>query len=195
MAGIIAIAGQPGNLIPAVLTGATGGVFQSTLGGQLNLLLPGSLRLEQRKFTVRAAGFTTLPAGTFTATLVAALYAHANTGTNSADLWTAGSGNKIAASTSLSVTQAGTVAVTIPWEIEVGCEGDSVSGVLQGLMQDIVNNVKDSTNNGAVLTNGPTGVLFANEPPLQFAAGVALTNGGATATSNLNAENFYCSAD
>jgi hypothetical protein len=177
---ILRVGGKPGFLTAAQITGSTGGQFVDSAGNQFNLNAPGSGVLEQEPFRVKAAGWVKIPAGTFTATLVAALY-----GVAGAAAWTAASGNKLAASTSLSVTQAGTTAVVIPFEIEIACEGDSTSGLLQGLMTDIVNNVKDSTNNGAVLTNAPTGVNFQTEPPLQFAAGVTLTNAGTGAICNL----------
>ncbi|HEV1286523.1 MAG TPA: hypothetical protein VNU44_14475 [Bryobacteraceae bacterium] len=186
---VLAIGGKPGLLTPAQITGAVGGVFNDASGNQFNLLAPGSSRLEQIPFRVKASGWVKIPAGTFTATLVAALY-----GVAGAAAWTAASGNQIAASTSLSITQSGTTAVVIPFEIEVLCEGDSTSGILQGLMQDIVNNVKDSTNNGAVLTHNPTGVNFATEPPLQFAAGVTLTNAQTTAIVNMNQGSFFMEA-
>lgn len=178
---VLAIGGKPGLLAPAQVTGAVGGVFNDANGSQFNLLAPGSGRLEQIPFCIRASGWVKLPAGTYTATLVAALY-----GVAGSAAWVAGAGNKLAATTSISFTQAGTTAVVVPWLIEIDCEGDSTSGLLQGLMWDIVNNVKDSTNNLAVLTNAPTGVNFQTEPPLQFAAGVTLTNAQAGAIVNMN---------
>lgn len=188
MAEITRLAGTPGLITAAQVVGGTGGTFKDSTGAQFNILAPGSGRLEQWPFIVKASGWLRLPAGTYTATVIAALY-----GVAGSAAWTAASGNKIAASTSLSVTQAGTVTALIPFTIEAKCEGDSTSGKLQGIMQDIVNNIKDSTNNGAILTNAPTGVNFQTEPPLQFAVGLELTNAGATATGNLGS--FYLAAD
>lgn len=174
---ILRVGGAPGNLVAANITGASGGQFADPAGNQFNLLAPGSGVLEQVPFRVRAAGWVNIPAGTFTATLVAALY-----GVAGAAAWTAASGNKIAASTSLSITQAGTVAVVIPFEIDVLCEGDTTSGKLQGAMAALVNNISTAL---VVLTNAPTSVNFQTEPPLQFAVGVTLSNAQATAVSHL----------
>lgn len=188
MSEITRLAGVPGLGVAAQVVGATGGTFKDSSGAQLNVLAPGSGRLEQWPFIVKASGWVRIPAGTYTATLIAALYAVAGSAA-----WTAASGNKIAASTSISFTQAGTAAVVVPFQIQVSCEGDSTSGKLQGIMSDIVNNVKDSTNNGAILTNAPTSVNFQTEPPLQFACGLEMANAGATATGNLGS--FYLAAD
>jgi hypothetical protein len=173
---VIAVAGTPGNLVPTPVTGATGGIFQDA-SGQHNLLMLGSSKFEQVPFTVKASGWVTIPAGTFTATLVAALY-----GVAGSAAWTAAAGNQIALSGSQSFTQAGTTAVIVPFYIECLCEGDSTSGKLQGRYAAIVNNVLTAAT---LMANAPTGVNFATEPPLQFAAGVTLTNAGTTAKCNL----------
>lgn len=189
---VLAIGGNPGDLTAPPITGATGGTFLDPSGNQFNLLAPGSGRLEQIAFTVKAAGWVKLPAGTYTATLVCSLYGVAQAA-GGATAWTAGSGNKLGGSTSQSYTQAGTTAVIVPWYVAMEMEGDSTSGLLQGLWRDIVNNVKDTTNNGAIMTNAPTGVNFANEPPLQFAAGVVLGS-GAVAGSVSKLTNFLLEA-
>jgi hypothetical protein len=54
--------------------------------------------------------------------------------------------------------------------IEVTLQGDSTSGVLQGVLsRAMVNNTATTVN--TAITHGPTGVAFNNEPPLQFAVG------------------------
>lgn len=173
---IIAVAGNPGNLTALQVTGATGGIFQDA-AGQHNLNMPGSGRLEQIPFTIKASGWVKLPAGTYTATLVAALY-----GVAGAAAWTAASGNQIALSGSESYTQAGTTAVIVPFYVDALCEGDSTSGKLQGSYRAIVNNVLTAAT---LLANAPTSVNFQTEPPLQFAAGVTLTNAQTGAVCNL----------
>lgn len=186
--------GGKAGVTAAQVTGAVGGTFLGSDGLQFNLNAPGSGRLEGQQFIVRAAGWIKLPAGTYTATVVVNLY-----GVQGSAAWTAAAGNKLAASTSISYTQAGTTVLNVPYLIEVQCEGDSTSGQLQGLMKDIVGNVKDATNNWAILTNAPTGVNFnvggagasaasgqtTTEPCLQFAAGVTLTNAQTGAICNL----------
>ena len=173
---VIAIAGQPGGLAATQVTGSTGGIFQD-VNGQHNVLLPGSGRSEQIPFTVKASGWVKIPAGTFTATLVAALY-----GVAGSAAWTAASGNQIALSGSQSYTQAGTTAVIVPFYIEAVCEGDSTSQELQGRYQATVNNTLTAATK---LANNPTTMNFATEPAAQFAAGVTLTNAGTGAVCNL----------
>lgn len=181
---VIAIAGQPGSLTPLAVTGSTGGIFQDA-SGQHNLNLPGSSRSEQLPFVVKASGWVKVPAGTFTATLVAALY-----GVAGSAAWTAASGNQIALSGSQSYTQAGTTAVVVPFSIEAYCEGDSTSQELQGRYQAIVNNTLTAATK---LANNPTTMNFATEPAAQFACGVTLTNAGTAATANLGS--FYIAGD
>jgi hypothetical protein len=170
---IIAQAG-PANTV----TAAAGGVF-TALGttAQLNLNAPGSNRLNGSAFVLRASGWSTLAAGTYTATVTVTLYGVANTLTSQAIAWTAASGNAIAASSAASVTQAGTVAVTVPWVIEAYLSGDGNSGLLQGILSRAVVNNAVTTNNTAI-THAPTGVAFNSEPPLQFACGAAPSANG-----------------
>jgi len=52
-------------------------------------------------------------------------------------------------------------------------QGDSVSGKLQGVLSRAMISNTATTQNTA-LSNAPTGVAFASEPPLQFAVGVAI---------------------
>ena len=179
---IIAIAGQPGGLTATQVTGSTGGIFQDT-NGQHNVNLPGSGRYEQVPFIVKASGWVSIPAGTFTATLVAALY-----GVAGSAAWTAASGNQIALSGSQSYTQAGTTAVIVPFTIEANCEGDSTSEELQGRYQAIVNNTLTAATK---LANNPTTMNFATEPAAQFACGVTLTNAGTSAKANLGGLYIY----
>ncbi len=192
---LIAFAGIPGAMAPAQVTGATGGVFQNsvTADGQFNLNVPGSAKLEGVEFMVRASGWVKFPAGTYTATIIANLY-----GVAGSAAWTAASGNKMASSTSLSITMSGTTALVVPFLIEMDLEGDSMSGLLQGLQWALVDNVTNSTPL-AVVANAPTGVSFQTgstggassgqasvEPVLQFAAGVTLTNAQTGAIANLS---------
>ena len=181
---IVAIGGNPGSLTPTQVTGATGGIFQDS-AGQHNVLLPGSSRFEQLPFIVRASGWVKLPAGTYTATLVAALYGVAGNGA-----WTAASGNQIALSGSQSYTQATTTALSVPWTIDAACEGDSTSAILQGRYQAIVNDVLTAAT---LLANKPTTMNFATECAAQFAAGVTLSNAQTGAICNLGS--LYIFAD
>lgn len=185
---VVAVGGVPGLDTPAQVTGATGGIFADLSGNQFNIRAPGSGRLEQIVFKVRSAGWVKFPAGTYTATMVAALY-----GVQGGSAWTAAAGNQIAATASLSVTQAGTAAVTIPFMIECEMEGDSTSATMQGLFHGLQNN---ALTDYTVMTHVPTSIVFTqtgtpqggtvpSEPPLQFAAGVTLTNAQTGAIANL----------
>lgn len=156
----------------ASVTAATGGVFQSTVGGNLLLTAPGSARLEGRSFTIRASGYVTAAAGTYTSVVSAIVYG----GTT---LAAPGSGNAIFTATSATaIVQSGTVAASIPWQVEVVLEGDSVSGKLQGRGVGSVNNALQAL---AAIAQAPTSVNFATEPPLSFAAGVTVASNATAA--------------
>jgi hypothetical protein len=185
---VVAIGGDPGQGPALQITGALGGIFADVLGDQFEVLAPGSGRLEQVVFKVRAAGWVKFPAGTYTATMVAALY-----GVAGPNEFTAAAGNAIASNGNLSVTLAGTLAVTIPWMIECEMQGDSTSGKLQGIFHGLQSN---TLTDYTVMTNPPTGVIFTqtgtpvggtvpSEPSLRFAAGVTL-GGNAPAASVCN---------
>lgn len=141
-------------------TTTTGGTFQSAVGGQLLLTAPGSARLEGKSFNVRASGYVTLAAGTYTAAVSAILY-------GAAPGFTAASGNALFTATA-NVVQSGTVAAAVPVQIDVVLEGDSVSGQLQGRGTGMVNN---SLQAAAAIGHAPTSINFASEPPVTFAAG------------------------
>lgn len=152
------------------VTAATGGVFQSSVGGNLLLTAPGSARLEGRSFIIRASGYATLAAGTYTAAVTAILY-------GAKSLAAPGAGNAIF-SASASVVQSSPAASSAPWLVEAQLEGDSVSGLLQGAGQGIVNNVAAAR---AAIGQAPTTVNFATEPPVSFAAGVTVASNATAA--------------
>lgn len=183
---IVTVGGVPGDQVAAQITGATGGVFnRSVAGTQMNLNAVGSGKLEQIRFWVRASGWVKMPAGTYTATMIASVF-----GVAGAAAWTAAAGNLLAAATSLSVTQGGTTAVVIPFVVEADLDGDTTSGKLQGVFEAVQSNTLTAR---AAITNAPTAISFQTEPPLQFAAGVTLTNAQAGAVCNLGS--FILGAD
>lgn len=154
----------------AALSAATGGVFQSTAGGNLLLLAPGSGRLEGRKFTIRHSGYATLAAGTYTAAVTAIIY-------GGKTLASPGAANALFSATA-SVVQSGTVATSVPYFVEADFEGDSVSGALQGVGEGVVNNTAQAR---AAIAQAPTGVSYVTEPPLSFAAGLIVASNATAA--------------
>lgn len=147
-------------------------------GNQNNLNASGSNRLNGQPFIVRAAGYVTYPAGTYTAsTIQVALF-----GSNTAS-FTAASGNQIASLTALTaVTYSAATAATVPWEIEVQLQGDAVSKILGGTQQGMEGTSANAPSTFLAIArtaaaNALTTFNPANEPPVQFAAGVVV--GGA----------------
>lgn len=148
-------------------------------GTQNNLNAPGSNRLNGQPFTVRAAGFATLAAGTVTsgtAPLNFVLY-----GANTTS-FAAATGNALFTVVVAAFTFTSAVTKTIPFEVEIEYSGDSTSatfiGAGQGLAQD-PNGVKVAQGRAAA-AQAPTTLNFATEPPVQFAAAILLGT-----TSNL----------
>ena len=144
-------------------------------GTQDNLNLPGSNRLNGQPFTIRAAGYLTLAAGTYTSgatPIQFALY-----GANTAS-FAAASGNLLFSAAVAAFTWSSATAKTVPWEVEAEFSGDSVSGLLVGKAQGLTsdpNGLRAVTNTGSytvLSSNLPSSVNFAAEPPLQFAVGV-----------------------
>jgi hypothetical protein len=175
----------------AILTVASGAAQSPFLvaagepgaGTQLNLNVPGSNRLNGQPFTVRAAGFMTCGAGTYTsaATPIQFVFWGSNTAS-----FAAATGNALFSTTALAIfSVSSATAVSVPWEIEMEISGDGTSGTLVGVGQGIygssVNLVTSNAQARAALGQLPTvhTVNMATEPPLQVAVGVI------TASSNL----------
>lgn len=177
--------------IGAILTVASGAAQSPFLiaagepgaGTQNNLNVPGTNRLNGQPFTVRAAGYMTCGAGTYTsaATPIQFVLWASNTAS-----FAAATGNAIFSTTALAIfSVSSATAVSLPWEVEAELVGDSVSGTIVGVGQAIygtsVNIATSLKNDRAALAQLPTvhTVNMATEPPLQFAAGCI------TAASNL----------
>lgn len=125
------------------------------------LLCPGSSRLEQKRFEVRASGIVTV-AGAFTATL--SLYG----------ALVAPAAPLVAANwTLLGASGATAVATTTAgWEIQAELSFDSVSGKLQGIVESCVNNI---TVARAAIANQVTAINGVTEPVMVFAIGVTFS--------------------
>lgn len=168
--GTIAKAAPAGTIQAAVTT--------SQIFPQLNtpavpafLSIPGSKRLEQQVFWVRAQGFCTT-AGAFTVAVT--LFGFAVTASNlanplPANPFTPGSWTVLGASTARAV---GTT--TRPWWIEGECHFDSVSGVFHGNFRDEINNLYDAQ---AQFSNTLTGVNGAFEPCVVLGVGLTFSSG------------------
>lgn len=137
-------------------------------GAQLNFSAPGSNRLNGQPFRVRAAGYVTFAAGTYTSSVQTLLYASTTAG------FTAAAASAIYSQAAVAVTVSSATAKVFPWVIESLIEGDSVSGLLNIQSLGSFNNGAQQTVVPAAGVNVPTAVNFATEPPLQFAASVVV---------------------
>lgn len=174
----------------APLTVATGSAYSPFLvaagepgaGTQVNLNLPGSGRFNGQPFTVRAAGYMTCPAGTYTsaATPIQFVLFGSNTAA-----FAAASGNALFSTTALAIfSVSSATALSVPWEIEAEFIGDSASTHIAGAGQAITGasvNLTTGVATARAATGAPTAAPFnfSAEPPIQFAAGVS------TASANL----------
>ncbi len=150
-------------------------------GTQDNLNVPGSNKLNGQPFTVRANGYTTYGAGTYTASTIQLLLCAANTAS-----FAVATANAIVSMTAfVAISYAAATATTVPWEIEAELTGDSVSarltGVGQGYQGTSANVATTVAIARAIVTNPLTTFNAATEPPAQFA--VAVVSGGAQPVS------------
>lgn len=150
-------------------------------GTQCNLNAPGSNKLNGQPFVVRAAGFTTYAAGTYTASTVQIALNASNTAS-----FAAAAGNQIASLTAfVAITYASASATAVPWEIEVEMSGDGTSKILMGEQAGYqgtsANAASTIVSTARVAAANPlTTFNPATEPPVQFA--VSVISGGAQPT-------------
>jgi hypothetical protein len=141
----------------------------------LALNAPGTNRLNGQPFRVRAAGFSSFAAGTYTSSIQTLLHASTTAG------FTATTGNAVYSVAAVAVTLAAATAKVIPWSIEAYLGGDSTSGLLYSFIFGVMNNGAQQGSTAPVAAvQVPTAVNFATEPPLQFAASIQV---GATANT------------
>lgn len=133
---------------------------------------PGSLRLEQKTFFVRASGIVTCATAAYTA--LVSLYGALVT---PAVPFTAANWSLLGASgaTTIGVATGGFI-------IESEMSFDSVSGKLQGVLKSIVNNTYVAP---VALTNALTLINGATEPAMVFAVGVTFGTAAATNVAQL----------
>ena len=150
----------------------------------VTLAAPGKGVLEQKSFVVRAEGNATVAAGATTvkASLYAGLVAPASPLV--AANWTL-----LGAGTARAVAAPGTV----PWWIEARLIIDSVSGLMQGMFSDLVNNLFDGSAaianqiTGINGTNVAVGTVVPADPIVVFAVGLTFS---ATGANSANLANF-----
>lgn len=172
------------------VTAATGGVFANTGGTQTSLQLPASSAFEQTSFIVRAAGYITLPIGTYTCTVQPLLYAS----TTTSPVFTAAAANALYSAAAAGCTISSAVAISVPWQIESHLIGDTVSGKVTGWNQGSLPvtgaTLATTTISPTVISNAPTAVSFtATANPLAFAMG--FTVGGTAGAYTINMGSFY----
>lgn len=197
------ISQAPAASILTVATGAAQSPFlvaagEPGAGTQLNLNVPGSNRLNGQPFTVRAAGFMTCPAGTYTsaATPIQFVFWGSNTAS-----FAAATGNALFSTTALAIfSVSSATALSVPWEMEMQISGDSTSGTLVGTGQAFfgtsVNLVTSVAQARAALGQLPTvhTVNMATEPPIQLAVGCITAASNLLLTSTLTLTQFLLEA-
>ena len=172
----------------APITGAAGGVFSySSNGLQVSANLPGSGAMEQVPFVVKAGGYISLGAGTYTASVQPLLYASTTPG------FTAAAANAIYSPAAVGWTITSATPVSAPFEIEAHLVGDSTSGKILGWNQGLSPSAGTGGTGSAVaiaaIANAPTSVTFSAAIPVQFAFGVTLST-TAVASSVVNLGSF-----
>lgn len=182
------IANAYGAATLTVATGASYNAFQVAsglpgAGSQLNLALPGTNRQNGQPFTVRASGYMTCPAGTYTSAATPIQFVLFGSNTAS---FSAATGNALFSTTALAIfSVSSATAKSVPWEIEIECSGDSTSAGIVGAGQAITGagvNLTTGVATARAAIGSPTSAgtfNFATEPPINFAAGVS------TASANL----------
>ena len=160
-------------------------VVQTTAGGTLILNVPGSNRLNGRRFYVAASGLMSTGAGTYTATIAPILYGDLSLATvTTKPLFT---------STAGTLAYTGTVGASIPWSIKGWVEGDSTSATFTGAADSAVGvTYKIGTVYTAPVSAGS--INFATEPPFKFALGVTVV-GTLGATPKFTVSNFVLEED
>lgn len=175
----------------AATLGAAGGVFSYTSNGlQVSANLPGSSAAEQIPFVVKASGYISAAAGTYTSTVQPLLYASTTAG------FTAAAANAIFSAAAVTLTMTQTAASLVPFEVEAHLVGDSTSGKVLGWNQAVLPTTSTGTGlstavtTPATIVNGPTAVTFSATVPLQFAFGITVT-GTQSAGSVLNLGSLF----
>lgn len=170
--GIAAVAGAA-----APITSTTGGVFVTTLS------LPGSSAYEQVPFTVKASGYVSLAAGTYTASVQPLLYASSLAG------YTASAAAAIFSAAAVSITYAAAAATVAPFELEAYLVGDSTSHKLTGRSQATAYVAGATLVNAlvapAIITNPLTVFTASAAIPVQFLVGVTMVSANAASVINL----------
>ena len=176
--GVIAVAAAA-----APITAAAGGTFVTTLNA------PGAGALEQVPFTVKASGFVTFPAGTYTASIQPLLYASALAG------YTASAAAAIYSATAIAITFASaTLPVTKPFSLEAHLIGESTGHTLTGFTEGT------GYVGGAALANATLADTIISNPVTVFTASAAIpvqflfgfTNtAGFPATGVINLGSFF----
>lgn len=164
---------------PALLT-TNGGSLPTT--APCSLTAPGSGRVEGKLFRVVASGWVTTGAAlTVTPYMLAAVTLPA-----AASQLTVSSYTTIADPTGVAIGSA----TTVPWSMELVLEGDSVSGILQGTCNTLINNTYTAST---ALASTLTSVNFSTEPA--FYVVPAFLFGTSNASNLVTLDNFVVVAE
>lgn len=165
-----------------ITAAAAANVFVTTLNA------PGTSALEGVPFTVKASGYLSATAGTYTATVQPLIYASKSLG------FTASAAAAIYSVAAVSVTVASAAVTLVPWTAQVTIEGDSTTGLLNAWVAGGTNNGAQQITALAAATNLPTSVSFTAATPLQFLAGVTTTGATLGAGSVVSLKSFLLEA-
>lgn len=168
----------------APITAAAGGAFVSALSA------PGNSILEGVVFKVKATGWVTFPAGTYTATVQPLIHASTSLG------FTASAASAIVSAAALTMTiTSATATKNVIWETEAEIAGDTTTGNIAGKSGGWI---KDVNALGLLVTpailvqaNTPVAVAFTSATaPVQFLTQIVLGS-GAPSTSVVTLNKFY----
>ena len=168
-----------------ITAAAAANVFVTTL----NLPTSTPINYSGIPFVVKAAGYFSAAAGTYTVTVQPLIYGSAIAG------FTASTAAAIYTPTAYNVTVASATAVKVPWQAEVHLEGDSVSGLFSGWSTGTYNNgAPQIVAAAAIAANGAAniaGATFTAAIPIQFLAGVTTVGAGLGASSVVALNSFF----
>lgn len=168
-----------------ITAAAAANVFVTTL----NLPTSTPVSYNGVPFVVKASGYISAAAGTYTVTVQPLIYASKTAG------YTASAAAAVYSAAAYSLTVAAAAAVLSNWQAEVHLEGDSTSNVFNGWYLGSNNNgVINLVDLASIGANGAANIAspnFGAAVPVQFLAGVTTVGAGFPATSVVALSNFF----
>jgi hypothetical protein len=171
-----------------ITAAAAANVFVTTL----NLPTSTPVNFSGVPFVVKATGYLTATAGTYTATVQPLIYASKVAG------YTASAAAAIYSAAAVNLTVASAAVTQFEWQAEVHLASDSTSGLFSGWIAGAANNGAPQVVTPAVIgTNGAAniaGATFTAAVPVQFLAGCTTTGATLGAGSVAGLSSFFLEA-